>query len=240
MAELTATVQSTRSVDATLESAMYRLYERYYGASSETAFRRDLRAKDKVILLRDTSGEVQGFSTLTVDDFEFEGRPHRSIFSGDTIIAQQYWGEHALAFAWLELAGSIKREAPTVPLYWFLIVKGIRTFRYLPVFARRFYPHWERPTPEKEQRLIDRLASDRFGTAYDPARGVISFPCSRGHLKEEYAEIPSQIRQRPEARFFLERNPGYAQGDELACVAELDTENLRPMARRLFSRGLAA
>lgn len=240
MAELSATVQSADKVDTALESSMYRLYDRYYGGSSETAFRRDLRAKDKVILLRDTSGEVQGFSTLAVDDFEFDSRPHRSVFSGDTIIARRYWGEHALAFAWIELAGSIKREAPSVPLYWFLIVKGIRTFRYLPVFARRFYPHWEGPTPEKEQRLLDRLASDRFGAAYDPARGVISFPRSCGHLKEEYAAIPPQIRQRTEVRFFLDRNPDYAHGDELACITELDADNLRPMARRLFSRGLAA
>ena len=53
MAELSAIVQEAQSVDAALEAAMFRLYERYYGASSETAFRRDLRSKDRIILLRD-------------------------------------------------------------------------------------------------------------------------------------------------------------------------------------------
>ncbi len=240
MAELSAIVQSAASVDSSLESAMFRLYERYYGASSETAFRSDLRAKDKVVLLRDRSGHLKGFSTLAITEFEFDGRPHRSIFSGDTIVDQQHWGENALAFAWIELAGSIRREAPAVPLYWFLIVKGIRTFRYLPIFARRFYPHWDRPTPDKEQRLLDLMAGERFGAAYDPARGVISFPRSRGHLRADFAEIPSRLRDRPEVRFFLNRNAGYTRGDELACIAELEPDNLRPMARRLFMKGLAA
>jgi hypothetical protein len=240
MTELTAMVQTPGNLDAGLVSAMYRLYDRYYGAASETAFQMDLRAKDKVILLRDMGGELQGFSTLVVTEFAFDGRTHRAIFSGDTIIDRRHWGEHALAFAWIELAGSIKSEAPAVPLYWFLIVKGVRTFRYLPVFARRFYPHWEIPTPVRENRLLDRLAGDRFGDAYDPKRGVISFPRSRGHLRSEFAEIPPQQRGRPEVRFFLERNPGYRRGDELACIAELHADNLRPMARRLFSKGMAA
>jgi hypothetical protein len=206
-------VQTPGNLDAGLVSAMYRLYDRYYGAASETAFQMDLRAKDKVILLRDMGGELQGFSTLVVTEFAFDGRTHRAIFSGDTIIDRRHWGEHALAFAWIELAGSIKR---------------------------RFYPHWEIPTPVRENRLLDRLAGDRFGDAYDPKRGVISFPRSRGHLRSEFAEIPPQQRGRPEVRFFLERNPGYRRGDELACIAELHADNLRPMARRLFSKGMAA
>jgi hypothetical protein len=240
MTELTAAVRTTGNLDAGLVSSMYRLYDRYYGAASETAFRRDLRAKDKVILLRDRAGELQGFSTLAVTEFDFNRRAHRAIFSGDTIIDRRHWGEHALAFAWIELAGSIKREAPDVPLYWFLIVKGVRTFRYLPVFARRFYPHWEVPTPAREQRLLDMLAIARFSDAYDPRRGVISFPRSRGHLRSEFAEVPVQQFDRPEVRFFLERNPGYRRGDELACLTELHADNLRPMARRLFSKGMAA
>ena len=240
MTELTAVIQTQGSLDAGLVSTMYRLYDCYYGAASETAFRRDLRAKDKVILLRNRAGELRGFSTLAVTEFDFDNRTHRAIFSGDTIIDRRHWGEHALAFTWIELAGSIKREAPDVPLYWFLIVKGVRTFRYLPVFARRFYPHWEVPTPACEQRLLDTLASDRFGDAYDPRRGVISFPRSRGHLRSEFADVPAQHLGRPEVRFFLERNPGYRRGDELACITELHAENLRPMARRLFSKGLAA
>ena len=44
---------------------------------------------------------------------------------------------------------------------------------------------------------------------------------------------------RPETAFFLASNPGYVHGDELVCLTELSTENLRPIARRVFQKGLA-
>ena len=48
---------------------MYRLFERYYAATSPSAFHADLAAKQHVILLEDELGVVRGFSTLAVDEF---------------------------------------------------------------------------------------------------------------------------------------------------------------------------
>lgn len=240
MSRLTADVRETRTLPGRMVDAMFRLYDRYYDATSETRFRADLRDKDHAILLFDRGGRLRGFSTLGVDEVEFEGRAIRSIFSGDTIIEHAYWGEQALAFEWTRLAGRIKAAEPGTPLYWFLIVKGYRTYRYLPVFARRFYPTWSEETPPAWQRLLDHLAHRRFGRGYDRVRGVISFPESRGHLKPDWADVPAEDMDRPEVRFFLERNPGHARGEELACITELAAENLRPLARRVFSRGMAA
>jgi hypothetical protein len=70
--------------------------------------------------------------------FEAEGAPIMALFSGDTIISHHHWGEQELAHAWCYFAGQIKRQCPELPLYWFLIVKGHRTYRYLPAFTRRF------------------------------------------------------------------------------------------------------
>jgi hypothetical protein len=38
-------------------------------------------------------------------------------------------------------------------------------------------------------------------------------------------------------RFFLEKNPGYARGDELVCVAEISPGNMRGLARRMLLDG---
>jgi hypothetical protein len=43
---------------------------------------------------------------------------------------------------------------------------------------------------------------------------------------------------RPDVAFFLRSNPGYVHGDELVCLTELAPHNLRPIARRVFGRGL--
>ena len=45
-------------------------------------------------------------------------------------------------------------------------------------------------------------------------------------------------RKRPDVAYFLQCNPGYASGDELVCLCELSTDNMRPLTRRLFVQGM--
>jgi hypothetical protein len=60
-----------------------------------------------------------------------------------------------------------------------------------------------------------------------------------GQLKPDLAEVPSRLSSRPEVAFFLQRNPGYRNGDELVCLARLAPENLRSMVRSSFLAGVA-
>ncbi len=170
---------------------------------------------------------------------QLDGRTIRYVFSGDTIIERAYWGSQALAFSWLRYVGELKREQPEMPLFWFLIVKGHRTFRYLPTFAREFYPHWEHGTPDSIAALMRKLAEERFGDAFDAASGLIRYPESHGHLAEDLAEANEREAAREDVSFFLRRNPGYRNGHELVCLCELSKENLRPLARRVFDGGSA-
>jgi hypothetical protein len=216
---------------------MYDLYGRYYEATSQQLFESDLKDKDFVVVLHDEACAVVGFSTLAVLNAEVDGHRLRVIYSGDTIIDRAYWGTQALAFAWLRLAGTVKAQVPECPLYWFLIVKGHRTYRYLSAFSVDFYPHWETPTPAWAQSIMAGLARRRFSDAYDAERGVVSFPQSRGHLKPKWAAVEAGEALRSDVAFFLQRNPGYTHGDELVCLTELSCPNLRPLARRVFEQG---
>lgn len=210
------------------------LYERFYAGCSQERFLSDLDEKNTVLLLHDVQSALQGFTTMRWWEREFAGASVRVLFSGDTIIDRAYWGTQALAFNWLRFAGALKRDNPDIPLYWFLIVKGQRTYRYLPAFARNFIPHWSDSAPPAWQRLLSELAHERFADEYDPVAGVVRFKRSMGHLAPQWATVSRRERLRPEVRFFLERNPGYACGDELVCLCELSSENLRPLARRVF------
>lgn len=238
--QLSATIDRVAALDQRSVGAMFELYDQYYDATSRSLFEIDLRNKDYVVTLRETSGALAGFSTLAVLEADIGGRRVRAIYSGDTIIDHAHWGTQALAFTWIRFAGSIKAMDPDLPLYWFLIVKGHRTYRYLSAFSIRFYPHWQMPTPDTAREIMDALAQQRFAPAYDAMRGVVSFPRSRGHLKAEWAAIEEAEAARPDVAFFLRSNPGYAGGDELVCLTELASENLRPLARRVFERGLTA
>lgn len=238
MRELSSSIELVETLGEKTKRDMFALYSRYYGGTSEKLFNGDLADKAYVILLRDTGGRLQGFSTLVVTEHCFEGAPIRTVYSGDTIVDERHWGQHALSFAWFRLAGAIKAAAPPVPLYWFLTVKGHRTYRYLPAFFRVFYPAHDRSTPRRERALMDMLARERFGDAYDADTGLVRYPTSRGHLKSTWAEVPEKDRKRPDVLFFLERDPRYAEGDELVCLCELTLENQKPLMRRLFRAGM--
>ena len=236
---LSTSILTVDSIAATTVAEMFGLYSQYYDGTSRPLFEQDLKDKDHAVVLRSETGEVAGFSTLAVLDVQLAGSPARAIFSGDTIIHRAYWGTQALAFTWLRFAGRIKAQAPDHPLFWFLIVKGHRTYRYLSAFSIDFFPRWDAETPSWAQNIMERMARDRFGDSYDAQRGIVSFPQSRGHLKREWAQIEPDERSRPDVTFFLARNPGYVHGDELVCLTELSLGNLQPLARRVFRQGLA-
>ncbi len=237
MSRLLAEVYPQSGLTAALVGAMFELYARYYDATSLDLFRNDLTEKDWVLLIHDQEGRLQGFSTLALRETELDGARLRALFSGDTIVDHRHWGQQALAFTWIRFAGKLKSQAPELPLYWFLVVKGQRTYRYLDAFTRSYYPHWQRATPTPLQSLMDHLARERFGSAYQADLGVLRFGTSRGQLKPAWAEIPSAELRRPEVAFFVRSNPGYVRGEELVCLTELCPDNLRPLACRLFVQG---
>ena len=238
MIELDYRIESAAEVDDEVVGAMFGLYSRYYDGTSEQLFRHDLSEKHYVILLEDSEGVLQGFSTALVNEHEFQGERVRSYYSGDTVVDERYWGQQALPTASFRLTGHIKAAEPETPLYWFLLVKGHRTYRYLSTFFKTYYPNHEGDTPSHEKIIMAMLAIERFGPAYDHDRGIVSFDTSHGHLKPALAEIPEKDRDRPLVKYFLQRNPGYVQGEELVCLTELAPDNLRPLAERLFRQGM--
>ncbi len=218
--------------------ALYALYATYYGGTSPQRFRQDLQEKDLILLMEDAANQLQGFSTLKIIHTTHQGRPLRALFSGDTIISHAFWGEQTLPLAWCRLAGQIQAQQPDVPLYWLLIVKGDRTYRYLNVFSKQYYPNRRQPTPSEIQSLMDALAGARFGAHYRPTSGLVHYPQSQGHLKAEWHSAPDA--RNPEAQFFHQCNPGCQNGDELVCLTLLAPANLRSFALRGFQEGLAA
>lgn len=214
---------------------MSALYLDSYAGSSDALFRADLLEKDSALLV--FSGDaLVGFTTIKYYEVEWQAKPAGIVFSGDTIVDPRHWGQRELAFAWLEHVGGIKAAAPDRPLYWFLLVKGHRTYRYLSVFARRFYPCWQDCEGEPLKPLADFLANARYGDDYNPQTGVVEFIESRGHLRLAIACPDRDELERQDVRFFLARNPGYLQGNELVCVCELAVDNLKPLAARFFQR----
>jgi hypothetical protein len=237
MAKLAASVVSAGGLTAPERDAMFALMRASYDGLRREAFDADLAEKQWVILLADPAdGRVRGFSTQTTMETTAAGSQVRALFSGDTIIERGAWGALALERAWMGLAIGLAEADPARRWFWFLISKGYRTFRYLPVYFRRYYPSPDVPTPPLEREALDRLAGARFGDAWNPGSGVIRHPGDY-RLRPGVGDIGDRELRDPRVAFFQRRNPGWAAGDELACLAELSRANLRPAGERLLRGG---
>jgi hypothetical protein len=215
---------------------LFDLFARHYEHVDRSRFAADLAEKDCVVLLRDAAtGEVCGFSTQKVLSTVVGGRRLRAVFSGDTIIDPAFWGDQELIRGWCRFAGTLRATDPGTPLYWFLISKGYRTYLYLPLFFARYYPSPKEATPPFEQEVIDTLATGKFGACYRPASGTLEFPGRLGNLTPALAAVPPARARDPRVRFFLERNPTYALGTELVCLAEISPANMRSIAGRALA-----
>ncbi len=218
------------------EARMFELMERHYDCVDPARFREDLAWKDQVVLLFDDAGQIQGFTTIALNPKNTAGPDYDLFYSGDTVVAREHWGSQELVHGFSRAAGLHQR--PGRRLIWFLLSKGHRTYLYLTLFAKRYYPSAEPARCHDSLRpIIDHAAPRLFGDAWKPSLGIVRFPASQGQLKEDFIDTSRANRH---VRFFLERNPGFAEGDELVCATELTPENLRRHVRRGFEEGMAS
>jgi hypothetical protein len=229
-----ATVTPALELSDQVRRQMQRLYFRYYDGSDEQTFQHDLESKTDAVLLH-SGTKLAGFTMLHQYRHVLSSGPIQVIYSGDTVVDRPHWGQNALASQCIERMGQYSRLSD-LPAYWFLLVKGHRTYRYLSAYCRSFYPHWSIDRGDLKP-LADELALRKFGDVYNSDTGVVEFFPSKGHLNDCVAYPSERHLEKPEVRFFVERNPGYVHGHELVCISELSERNLKPLTRRLFRRG---
>jgi len=210
---------------------MFALIQSHFEGVREDVFHRDLDEKDWVLrIVRNAT--LVGFSTLQAYQATGRGQPINVIYSGDTVMAPESWGSPVLAKGWIALVRAIQSARPQEPWYWLLLSSGFRTYRFLPVFWRSFWPRHDAEPDESTQELMSSLASAHFGERYDEQAGVVRFDNPQ-RLKSHLAPIPDGKSNDPHVRFFLERNPGHTVGDELVCFADLGDANLTAAGVRM-------
>ncbi len=219
----------SRTVDVTgltmslIESA-FKLYQQYYDDVSFEKFHSDLSQKQKVIVIFEKStGILRGFSALLIKNLEIDGKKVRVIYSGDTIIDEAHRGSRALTSEFFKNIVLERIKNPLTPVWWFLISKGYKTYLLLANNYNHYYPRVEVITPKFYQDLLDKISLSFFGENYDPSTGIISFSNKSEKLKDFTAPITEgMISKYPKIKFFVEKNPSWQEGDELACIGEVN------------------
>lgn len=215
-------------------AAMFQLLNAHFANVRLDVFNADLASKNWVILLNDgETGALKGFSTLLMYQTEFNGELFSVVYSGDTIMDPSAWNSFALSRAWINAVNTLRAIYPFGKLYWLLISSGYRTYRFLPVFWKEFYPRYDQSTPESTAALMQFLATQQFGSAYDSASGIVRF--SHPHqLKGGLHGIPAERLQDPHIHYFNQQNPGHINGDELVCLTEICADNLTRAGKRMW------
>jgi hypothetical protein len=235
---LQGTIWEIADIDSAMEDRFFAIHCRYFENTPKKTFLKHLREKDRVIVLEDCDGVIQGFSTLKGITVNTGGQTLHAIFSGDTIIEQAYWKSPELVRIFSLYAGQLKKKlGAKTALYWFLISKGYKTYRFLPLYARRFYPTYREPFPEKEKHILDIFAQALFPGEYNPETGLIIMQRPAGNLRAGTAEISAKRLRDADIRFFSQVNPDHMKGVELACITELSSANLRSIALKYFMLG---
>lgn len=201
---------------------MYHLFSQYYEGHPYEAFKHDLLEKDDVILLKSKkSKEIQGFSTIIKVKITNNGKIYHGMYSGDTVVANDYWGSPALGIMFLKYLWWHKIKKPFSPLYWFLISKGYKTYLLMANNFHTHYPRFEEKTPTFYQQLMDSFYAKKFKETYSLDKNLMTPVGESCHVKIDVAEIDEELLKIPRVNFFNKMNPDWQTGTELCCIARM-------------------
>ena len=206
---------------------MFDIMTKVYNGETKDKFLSDMNEKNYVLVLYNDRSEIAGFTTIQV--FEFEDKI--IIYSGDTVIDESSRGDIELMRAWRLFTFKIEQENPNKKVLWLLISKGWRTYKFLPLFFKEYYPSCKYKTPDNIQNFIDRLSVYKFGNCYKT--GLV-IPKKPDMLKSGRYDIPGKRSDDKDVKFFLEKNPEFYKGNELVCLAELSLSNMTKASLRLL------
>ncbi|MEM7179301.1 MAG: hypothetical protein AAF518_00195 [Spirochaetota bacterium] len=219
----------TDEMSIQLQKELFQILQDYYTNTEYQEFCKDLQNKDAVLVLFDQEETPVGFTTWFVRDFQFAKQKGKFIYSGDTVIRKHASGSLALPIAWgkvmLDIADSLGTGEK---LYWLLTTKGFRTYRYLSVFFKKFYPAVD-SVSENLPETCEYLARSLFGSMYQKETGILLRSGKKQAIRF-VAEDTAYISRSPDKhiRFFQKKNPRFFDGEELVCLAEFSQENLHP------------
>jgi hypothetical protein len=226
------------AIDPGERARMLALMHLCYEQVDAGRFQADLAAKQFVILLDDRqTGELCGFSTIRLAREATDGREVEVLFSGDTVIHPDYWGEKVLdaAFARFLLARVLAH--PLRPLYWLLLSAGYKTYLMIINYFPGAVPRRDRSATAAELGLRDVIARRWFGAEYDAGRGLVRF-AAHYRTRAGISPIDRAAAAHPDIAFYAAANPGHVQGDELVCLARVRLRDLaRAFARIAWKRG---
>lgn len=180
-----------------------------------------------------------GFTGLCYRMIEVDGKTYRAVYVGQTAIPAAYRGKSLIQKTVIRLLLKHYLSRPFTPL---LIWNNAVTYRPYLVMAKglkEYYPHPEKKHPAHYKNIQDKLGEIYYRKHYIPETGLVKKDVNvmKAH---EVAYGPEEWND-PHIRYYLERNPGSAQGHGLISFCFGNAENLgfflkKRLRRRLYGK----
>ncbi len=194
----------------------------------------ELRRRQRIALFI-MNGALLGMASIDVYPARFRGRGLMVINTSHVLLRETWRGRNLLQKLGFRIFVRTRLRHPLRPIYWFFDTFSYKSYLLLPRNFRRFWPRHDVPIPEERAALIDQLASEMYGPAWRPARGV-AVRSGQKRMKPSTAPLVLTADADPNLQFFARANPGHAEGDMLICLCPLTFENWRALSQKAMRR----
>lgn len=232
MSKIVSTLELVSTTSRTTREACFRLLAKHFAGVTWEQFQNDFLEKKYVAILR-REGVVVGFSTMvTVPVYDRNHILHQVAFSGDTAV--EFDARNSIGFG-TALSSFFKEnisEYGDGNVWYILISKGWRTYKAMEFMFHSFAPCPTREILTEEKEIVSAFAKMRYPSRFDEEGLVLRSYSGDQRLSEGSPDlvVPDSML----GNFFVDKNPNFAQGDELICIANISHANFTRAFQRCF------
>ena len=134
-------------------------------------------------------GALIGMAAIDIYGATFRGRPIAVILTMNVLLRESWRGQNLIQKLGLRTFLRARLQYPFRPIYWFFDSLGYKGYLLLPRNFVTYWPRREQPTPESAAALLDQLATQIYGPAWQPfarrGRSIGSQTPARHHRAAE-------------------------------------------------------
>ena len=227
------TVLATGEIPAEIWDEIWTLTSEFFDVEREYA-EAELRKRQTIATFR-MNGALLGMAAIDIYPATFRGRSLAIISTAHVLIRENWRGRNLIQKLGLRMFLRARLRHPLRPIYWFYDTFSYKSYLLLPRNFRTFWPRYDEPTPEPAAALMDQLATQMYGPAWRPARGL-AVRSGQKRMRESAAPLFLRPDAGQDLQFFAHMNPGHAEGDMLVCLCPLTLSNWLSVARKAWQR----
>ena len=194
----------------------------------------ELRRRQSIAMFR-MNGALLGMAAIDIYPAKFRGRRLGIISTAHVLIRENWRGRNLIQKLGLRMFLRARLRYPLRPIYWFFDTFSYKSYLLLPRNFHTYWPRYDQPTPPARAALMDQLATQMYGPAWRPARGL-AVRSGQKRLRETAAPLVLRPDAGADLQFFAHVNPGHAEGDMLICLCPLTASNWLSLTRRSLQR----